>query len=78
MIHISKVNIWVQVLSRQKYRNLTELFQLSVVTREKTTHQVREMIVVEAEKVVDLSWEDKYRKQMPLSGNVLQDKVGNM
>ena len=36
------------------------------------------MIVVEAEKVVDLSWEDKYRKQMPLSGNVLQDKVGNM
>ena len=78
MIHISKVNIRVHVLSRQKYRNLTELFQLSVVTREKTTHQVREMIVVEAEKVVDLSWEDKYRKQMPLSGNVLQDKVGNM
>ena len=78
MIHISKVNIRVHVLSRQKYSNLTELFQLSVVTREKTTHQVREMIVVEAEKVVDLSWEDKYRKQMPLSGNVLQDKVGNM
>lgn len=78
MIHISKVNIRVHVLSKQKYRNLTELFQLSVVTREKTTHQVREMIVVEAEKVVDLSWEDKYRKQMPLSRNVLQDKVGNM